>query len=67
MSEWTPVMRGDMKSLVLGSLHYILNGDGVEELYDWTTDPQEALNLAGETEWDEHLERMRRRLREVSR
>jgi arylsulfatase A-like enzyme len=28
MSEWTPVMRGDMKSLVLGSLHNIWKGCG---------------------------------------
>jgi hypothetical protein len=35
-----------MKSLTLGSLHYIKNlGDGKEELYDFVADPGEERNL----------------------
>jgi hypothetical protein len=41
-----PVARGDMKSVVEGSLRYILNGDGAEELYDVAVDPDERINLA---------------------
>ncbi len=33
MPAWTPVMRGDMVSLVMGGAYYIRNGDGAEELY----------------------------------
>jgi len=42
-----PVAKGDMKAVVLGSLHYIRNGDGTEELYDLDTDPWERDNLIG--------------------
>ena len=65
--EWVPIMRGDMHSLVDGSLHYIRNGDGVEELYDLVTDPQEEVNLALDADRGPDLEEMRRRLAEVSR
>ena len=41
---WTPVYRGDMRSLVDGPLHYIRNGDGVEELYKPSVDPAETHN-----------------------
>ncbi len=46
LPDWFPVSRGDMKSLVNGSWHYILNGDGVEELYDLRRDPAERVDLA---------------------
>ncbi len=42
-----PVSRGDMKSLALNGLHYIKNGDGVEELYDLKVDRAEERDLAG--------------------
>ncbi|MBL8958876.1 MAG: sulfatase [Gemmatimonadetes bacterium] len=41
-----PVSRGAMRSLVTDSLHYIRNGDGVEELYRWREDPGEATDRA---------------------
>lgn len=44
-AEWKPIHRGDMRSLVDGPLHYILNGDGVEELYEWPSDPREEHDL----------------------
>ena len=43
--EWTPVSKGDMKSLVTGDTHYIRNGDGSEEVYDLSHDPAERNNL----------------------
>ena len=36
---------GDMHSLFEGSMHYIRNGDGSEELYDLAVDPGEEDNL----------------------
>lgn len=36
---------GDMKSLVIGTWHYIRNGDGSEELYDVAADPWEHRDL----------------------
>lgn len=43
--EWSPVYKGDMKSLVIGDIHYIRNGDGTEEVYDLREDPVELNNL----------------------
>ena len=36
-----------MKSLIDGGMHYILNGDGIEELYDLRADPGETHDLIG--------------------
>jgi arylsulfatase A-like enzyme len=41
-----PVAKGFMQSLVVDRLHYVLNGDGVEELYDYVADENELHNLA---------------------
>jgi arylsulfatase A-like enzyme len=46
MNPWLPASRGDIKSLVDGPLHYIVNGDGKEELYDVERDPEENDDLA---------------------
>lgn len=35
-----------MKSLVAGGFHYIRNGDGREELYDFASDPDETRDLS---------------------
>jgi hypothetical protein len=43
--KWAPVSKGDMKSLVSDNMHYILNGDGTEEVYDFHNDPAEQNNL----------------------
>jgi arylsulfatase A-like enzyme len=43
--KWYPVTRGDIKSLVFENFHYIKNGDGSEELYDFMTDYMEKDNL----------------------
>ena len=50
LAEWLPVMRGDMKSLVIDGKQYIRNGDGREELYDFENDPEEERNLASSEE-----------------
>ncbi|HSM17294.1 MAG TPA: sulfatase [Gemmatimonadales bacterium] len=40
-----PISRGPMQSLVDRGMHYILNGDGEEELYDYVADNAETTNL----------------------
>jgi arylsulfatase A-like enzyme len=47
LRPWYPVLRGpEMHSLWDGDHHYICNGDGFEELYEITTDPDEENDLA---------------------
>jgi arylsulfatase A-like enzyme len=43
-----PISRGDMTSLIEGRYHFILNGDGRTELYDYQADPLEARDLVWE-------------------
>lgn len=45
-SPWLPLADGALYSVVNGPMHYILNGDGREELYDLPEDPDELVNLA---------------------
>jgi len=52
---WAPVNRGDMAALFSDGLHYILNGDGLEELYDLGQDPKEANDLAERAEFQRTL------------
>jgi arylsulfatase A-like enzyme len=42
---WFPVAKGDMKSVLWRQFHFIRNGDGREELYDYRADPWEQQNL----------------------
>lgn len=63
--ESEPISKGKMKSLVSGGYHYILNGDGREELYDFVDDEDEESNLAGLEEGRGMLPRFRRLLSEV--
>jgi arylsulfatase A-like enzyme len=44
--SWDPVSRGNMTSLIQDRLHYIRNGDGREELYDFGEDPAEERDLS---------------------
>ena len=47
---WYPITRGEaMYSLVDTAYHYVLNGDGSEELFDLRWDPGERTNLAGDS------------------
>jgi hypothetical protein len=48
-----------MTSVIAGPLHYILNGDGVEELYDIERDPDELADLADTPAFSQELERLR--------
>lgn len=61
--EWlaphNPVSRGDIRSLIIGDMHYILNGDGAEELYRISTDPWEQDNLVDRPELAGELHRFR--------
>ena len=57
--DWEPLARGSMKSLVIGDMHYILNGDGVEELYDLSVDPEEERDLSGQPQSTAVLEQAR--------
>jgi len=54
-----PISRGPMKSVLSDSLHYILNGDGVEELYNFLSDPRAEWDLAAESSFEPALERFR--------
>lgn len=51
----TPALRGDLRALVLDSLHYIVNGDGVEELFHLGRDSWEVRNLAGDPAYRDAL------------
>lgn len=58
----SPVFRGSMRSLVDHEYIYILNGDGVEELYSLHGDREETRNLAADPAHAADLARMRARL-----
>ncbi|MEP7326065.1 MAG: sulfatase-like hydrolase/transferase [Gemmatimonadota bacterium] len=47
LPKGTPLDRGSMRAVVLDSLHYILNGDKREELYDFLRDSVEMHDLSG--------------------
>lgn len=55
----SPVLRGNMRSIVLDSLHYIRNGDGVEELFHLGRDSRETVNLAKMADYAGELARHR--------
>lgn len=63
---WAPVARGPvMESVVRGSLQFIQNGDGSEELYDFRSDPTQAQNLTGAPGAERLLSELRARLQGV--
>lgn len=43
--NWVPTSNGDMRSIVRGSLHIIVNPDGRREIYDIVRDPWEQHDL----------------------
>lgn len=57
-----PVSRGPMQSVITDSLHYIRNGDAVEELFAWRRDPAETDDQVREGRSAEQLEKLRRAL-----
>lgn len=50
LPEWYPIAKGDMHSVIWRGFHWILNGDGTEELYDLANDANERVNLAGRSD-----------------
>ena len=60
LPPWLPASRGTMQSVILDGVHYILNGDGSEELYDFETDVAETENLVDRPERRETLDQARR-------
>ena len=61
--DWYPVKRGrEMVSLTTDRYHYIVSGDGSEELYDWEQDPTESANLAQRSESASLIAQFRRAL-----
>jgi arylsulfatase A-like enzyme len=54
--------QGDVVSRMDGRFHYILNGDGQEELYDFIADPEELKNLVSSPAVQTDLARLRARL-----
>jgi arylsulfatase A-like enzyme len=54
-----PIFAGDMFALLAGDLHYIVDGNGREELYDLSTDRWGLHDLAGTPEAAPHLARFR--------
>jgi arylsulfatase A-like enzyme len=61
-----PSERGPMSSLVRYPWHYIRNGDGVEELYDLSTDPEETNDVALDPAHREVMIELRRALADAS-
>jgi arylsulfatase A-like enzyme len=57
--ESDPVHRGPMRGAVDGTWHYIRNGDGSEELYDFVSDPAESHNRAGDPALAEVIGKLR--------
>jgi hypothetical protein len=49
-----------MQAVVLDGFHFIRNGDGVEELYDFDRDPGETRNLAARPELQDVVAAARR-------
>jgi arylsulfatase A-like enzyme len=57
-----PNARGNLYSLMANGMHYIVNSNGDEELYEFAADPSRARNLAGTPEQAGVLDRLRSEL-----
>ncbi len=57
-----PAAKGPMKSVVARGMHYIRTADGLEELYELSSDPEEKVNMAGSPNSQAILERFRNTL-----
>ncbi len=58
----TPAAKGPMRSIIEGPYHYILSGDGGEELFNYRADPEELHNLLPTADDTSALARFRRML-----
>jgi arylsulfatase A-like enzyme len=65
VQDWYPLAKGNMKSLVMDQYHYIRNGDGQEELYDYVNDPSELNDLAGSEAGRQSLSQFRTSLEAI--
>jgi arylsulfatase A-like enzyme len=50
LQPYSPGSRGNMRTLIEGEYHYVRNGDGTEELFNWVADPSEISNLAASSD-----------------
>jgi arylsulfatase A-like enzyme len=66
-AEWLPISKGPMQSVISDGMHYIRNGDGTEELYDFETDAAELRDLSSRPEARASLERLRSRIDDLIR
>jgi arylsulfatase A-like enzyme len=57
-----PAAKGPMKSLIAAGMHYIRDGEGLEELYVLQSDPKELTNFAAAPTAQAPLERFRNTL-----
>jgi arylsulfatase A-like enzyme len=64
--DWLPVSKGSMRSLVADGFHYIRNGDGREELYDFEHDLEEEHDLSDRPEHRQDIERLRKMVEDAS-
>jgi arylsulfatase A-like enzyme len=56
---WEPVWAGDMKAVLDDEFHFIVRGDGTEELYNVSADPREENNLVFLAEHTDRVARFR--------
>ena len=63
----SPILRGSMRTVILDSLQYILNGDGAEELYHLGQDSWQVRNLAALPAYQADLARYRAAVAAVGR
>ncbi len=60
-----PAAKGRMQALVGLGMHYIRDGEGIEELYVLKSDPEERANFAGAPNAQASLQRFRSVLRSM--
>lgn len=58
--DWYPVAGGNMRSIVIGSYHYIAGPEDQEQLFDIMADPFERRDLLGQPALADTLAVMRR-------
>jgi arylsulfatase A-like enzyme len=63
----TPLSRGNMRGIIEDPYHYILNGDGAEELYNYRQDPSEERNLAVSAMAEDRVRRFREMVSTIAR